>query len=141
MEILSVLILVIGIGVSIGRRSRQADPFDRPGTADPRHRPRINQMVTDREWADGYVRSIAISGTEPLTDEQVRHAYGDIVNNNDFTNKAKYYLLDGLYQRTANDHPHGMGASVLEEISNESIALDHPEWHGRHGTWNSVRGD
>lgn len=138
MEIL-IPILAFLIIISVPRRARQADPFNRPPAAETRHGPQINKLVQDREWTDGYVRSIAISGTEPLTDSQVRQMYGEIVNNDDLTNKAKYHLLDGLYQRTANDHPHGMAAGVLEEISNESIALDHPKWHGRNGTWKSVK--
>ena len=141
MEIAIVFVLLLGmIYVSVGRRPQQEDPlYQNPTVAHPRHGPKINHLVHDREWADGFVRQMAISDTKPLTDADVRNLYSEIVNKNDLSTDAKYYMLDGLSQRVANDHPRGMGADVLEEISNESIALTHPEWHGRHGNWNSVK--
>ena len=141
MEIAIVCVILLGmIYVSVGRRPKQEDPLYRnPTVAAPGGGPKINQKMQDREWADGLVRHIAISGKAPLSDGDVRQLYGEIVNNCQITKETKYHMLDGLYQRTMNDHVQGMGADVLEEISNESIALTHPEWHGRHGDWHSVR--
>jgi len=135
-------IVMFAFVISIPWRGRRSDPMDQ-GPVMPKpvayREPKINQKVKDREWAVQYVHHVATSGSEALTDEMVREGYSWIINNRALSHDAKYYMLDGLYQRTMNDHPNGMAADVLEEISNESIALDHPEWHGRHGDWDSVR--
>ncbi len=142
MEYAIAILFIAAVYVAVPKRTRREDPLDRgPAVAEqPRRGPRINHKVKDAAWAEQYVSKVATSGNEPLRDEDVRKLYTEIVTNDELNGEAKYYMLDGLLQRTANDHLRGMSADVLEEISNESIALTHPEWHGRHGDWHSVKG-
>jgi hypothetical protein len=140
METLGLLAFVFVIYIAIPQGARREDPFYLPPSrVASKQGPKFNEKVQDHAWADAYVDYVATSGTASLTDGDVRRAYSEIVNNAQLTDQAKYYMLDGLYQRTMNDHPRGAGADVLEEISNESIALDHPDWHGCHGNWQSAK--
>ncbi len=142
MEYAIAILFIAAVYVAVPKRTRREDPLHRgPAVAaQPRRGPTINERMKDAAWADAHVSFVATSGDQPLTDSDVRKLLAEIVSNDELTNQTKHYLLDGLSQRTENDHIHGMSAGVLEEISNESIALTHPEWHGRHGDWHSVKG-
>lgn len=135
-----ILILCV-VYVAIPKSNPRDDPLlrDHP-VPHKRQGPKINHLVTDSAWADAFVSDMATQPGQVLTDEQVRQMYGEIVNDKSLSIDAKQVMLDGLSQRVENYHPEGMGAAVLDEISNESTALTHPNWHGRHGNWKSARG-
>lgn len=102
--------------------------------------PSINIYVKDERWLNRYKRYIALSGCpDSLTDEIVLSVVGDIVNSDALSGAAKWHMLDALWMRVCNDHPHGMAAGVLEVISNEMIALACPDWRGRFGEFVSCK--
>ena len=101
--------------------------------------PPINLYVKDERWLQRYKAHIALSGSPgSLTDEIVLRTVGEIVNSDALSMEAKYHMLDAFSMRVANDHSHGPAAAVLETISNEMIALTHPEWRGRRGEFVGV---
>jgi len=136
--------LVIASVISIGWPRHQADPMGQ-ASAPPKQgeqivEPAINRQVKDSRWLEAYKQQIALGG-EPnsLNDQMVLQTVSDIVNNRSLSQEAQFHMLDALQMRVWNDHPRGMRAEVIETIDDEMQALSHPEWHGRFGTFKSVR--
>jgi hypothetical protein len=147
MEVFAVVIVfVFTIYVSVPKRIRRIDPMDQ-GPAVPKpvsHRgSKINRKIENPEWAERFVHHVATSGSpDSLTDEMIRQGIYEIVNNEALSDNTKYHMLDALQMRVWNDHPQGVAAEVIEDIENESIALQYPDanWHGRCGDWESMKG-
>lgn len=134
--------LIIASVISIGLPRRQADPMYRKQAA-PRERqgqtePLLNGIARDPAQARAYVHHIAVKEVA-TTDEAVLQSCYEIVNNRRLTTAAKVVALDALAQQTANNHPHGMAAGVLETIQDESTAVLYPHWTGAHGNFRSMK--
>ena len=148
-NILSLLFIGIVIGAivweTLGTRPRHDPTLDGPAKEgskpfEPYDEPAINLHVKDERWLEGYKQHVALSGSpNSLSDEMVTTTIADIVNSNQLNTDAKYHMLDALQMRVWNDHPHGMAADVIETINDEMEALRHPEWHGRDGSFVSVK--
>lgn len=130
-SIITVLVLLIAVAISWPwRRHPDVDL----GPARPRTRRLIDLDQLEEQLADA-----VINGTPgSLTTREVRSAISEIVNSG-LSNKEQYVFLDALEFKTINNHADGMAADVLEEITNEITHLEHPDWHGRHGNWTSLK--
>jgi hypothetical protein len=138
--------MLIASVISIGWPRYRADPMEDqtpPRQHDQQSQytgPAINLHVRDEQWLEGYKAYIADNAApNSLADAMVLQAVRDIVNNEGLSKAAQYHMLDALQMQVWNAHPRGMAADVIETINDEMEAIEHPDWHGRFGTFKSVR--
>jgi len=133
------LIIAAVVSIPWPQLNKRNDFDDGPGK--PMHPgPAINLYVKDERWLEGYKAHIAHNAAPgSLTDEMVMQAVNDIVNGEGLSKVAQYHMLDALQMQVGNAHPRGMAADVIDTINDEMNALDDPNWHGRYGTFTSMR--
>lgn len=134
------LLIASVISLPFPQLKKRDDADEGPGRPVQTPQPAINLYVRDARWLEGYKSHIAHSAAPgSLTDDMVMQAISDIVNMPGLNKDAAYHMLDALQMQVWNAHPRGMAADVIETINDEMNALDDPNWHGRYGTFVSVK--